>query len=195
MSEKTKLKSLLEYNLKEIMIHSIYVSYISGAIAKEMSICDEECYEISKAGIYHDIGKLKLSRYIDGRYPDALSSEEIKWMRMHSKLSYELLKNKGFSKFIEDAILYHHENYNGTGYPDGLKGEEIPLGARILRVSDVFAALISQRTYRESFDIDSAVDLMIDEIENYDMHVFVSFQKIINDPEIRQIIEEKRMQI
>lgn len=193
MFEKSKLKTILEYNLQEIMAHSIYVSIISGAIAKEMNIDDLDCYEISKAAIYHDIGKLKLSRYIDGYYPDALSSEEIKYMRMHSKLGYDLLKDKGFSDFMVDAILYHHENYNGTGYPFGLKGEEIPLGARILRVSDVFSALISRRTYRDGFDIDSAVGLMIDEIENYDMQVFVSFQKIINDPEIRNKLEEKRL--
>lgn len=193
MFEKSKLKSILEHNLQEIMSHSIFVSIISEAIVKELGLDDLDCYEISKAAIYHDIGKLKLSRYIDGYYPDALSSEEIKYMRMHSKLSYDLLKDKGFSKFVEDAILYHHENYNGTGYPSGLKGEEIPIGARILRVSDVFSALISKRTYREGFDIDSAVDLMIDEIENYDMQVFVSFQKIINKPEIRNTLEEKRL--
>ncbi len=192
MFVKSKLKSLLEYNMHEIIGHSIFVSLIAGAIAKEMSLGEFECHELAKAGIYHDIGKLKLSRYIDGNYSDALSSDEIKYMRMHSKLSYDILKGKGFSDFMIDSVLYHHENYNGTGYPEGLKGENIPLGARILRVSDVFSALISHRTYREGFDIDAAVDLMIDEIENYDMEVFITFQKIINNNDIRKMIEEER---
>jgi HD-GYP domain-containing protein (c-di-GMP phosphodiesterase class II) len=138
---------------------------------------------------------MKLSRYLDGNYSDALSSEEIKYMRMHSKLSYDLLADKGFSNFLLKSVLYHHENYNGTGYPDGLKGDEIPLGARILRASDVFSALISHRSYRQGFGVDAAVEIMIDEIENYDMEVFIAFQKIINKEEIRDYIEKERLNI
>ena len=88
----------------------------------------------------HDIGKLKLTEYINGRERDPLLIEELKYVRMHSTLGYEELKDQGYSEFVLESILYHHENYDGTGYPDNLIGDQIPIGARILRVCDVFAA-------------------------------------------------------
>ena len=71
---------------------------------------------------------------------------------------------------------------------ENLSGEEIPLGARILRVCDVFSALISDRPYREAFDIDTAVELMIDEVKNFDMKIFVCFQKVIHYDKIEDIL-------
>ena len=93
-------------------------------------------------------------------------------MRMHSTLGYEELKDQGYSEFVLESILYHHENYDGTGYPDNLIGDQIPIGARILRVCDVFAALTSDRPYRTAFDVATVMELMIDEIKNFDMEVF-----------------------
>ncbi len=89
----------------------------------------------------HDIGKLKLTEYINGRERDPLLIEELKYVRMHSTLGYEELKDQGYSEFVLESILYHHENYDGTGYPDNLIGDQIPIGARILRVCDVFALI------------------------------------------------------
>ena len=85
-----------------------------------------------------------------------------------------------------ESILYHHENYDGTGYPSNLSGKEIPLGARILRVCDVYAALSSDRPYRRAFDITTVIDLMIDEIKNFDMEVFLAFQRVIHEVADRQ---------
>ena len=85
-----------------------------------------------------------------------------------------------------ESILYHHENYDGTGYPSNLSGKEIPLGARILRVCDVYAALSSDRPYRKAFDITTVIDLMIDEIKNFDMEVFLAFQRVIHEVADRQ---------
>ena len=69
---------------------------------------------------------------------------------------------------------------DGSGYPDNLRGEEIPYGARIIRVCDVFAALISDRPYRKSFDQDTALELMIEEVKNFDIKVFLAFQRVIH---------------
>ncbi len=77
-------------------------------------------------------------------------------------------------------VLHHHENFDGTGYPDNLKGGKIPRGARILRVCDVFCALTSDRPYRSAFSPGAAVRLMIDEIKDYDMRVFLTFQRVIH---------------
>ena len=102
-------------------------------------------------------------------------------MRMHTTLGYEELKDQGYSEFVLESILYHHENYDGTGYPDNLIGDQIPIGARILRVCDVFAALTSDRPYRTAFDVATVMELMIDEIKNFDMEVFLAFQRIIHN--------------
>ena len=80
-------------------------------------------------------------------------------------------------------MLHHHENWDGSGYPDSLRGEEIPYGARILRVCDVFSALISDRPYRKAFDSATAMELMIEEIKNFDIKVFLAFQRIIHRDE------------
>ena len=101
-------------------------------------------------------------------------------MRMHATLGYEILRERGYPEFILQSVLHHHENMDGSGYPDNLRGEEIPYGARILRVCDVFAALISDRPYRKSFDKATAIELMIEEIKNFDIKVFLAFQRVIH---------------
>ena len=98
------------------------------------------------------------------------------------------MKRQGFSEKIQEMVLYHHENYDGSGYPKNLQGEEIPLGARILRVCDVFAALLSDRPYRKGFDQQTAVSLMIEEVKNFDMRVFLAFQRMIHEEEIPPVV-------
>ena len=100
---------------------------------------------------------------------------------MHSTLGYEELKDQGYSDFVLESILYHHENYDGSGYPANKAGEDIPIGARILRVCDVYAALISDRPYRKAFDISAVMELMIDEVKNFDMQVFLAFQRVVHN--------------
>ena len=129
----------------------------------------------------HDIGKLKLTGYINGQERDPLLIEELKYVRMHSTLGYEELRDQDYSEIVLQSILYHHENYDGTGYPSNLSGDSIPLGARILRVCDVYAALISDRPYRKAFDISTVIELMIDEIKNFDMEVFLAFQRVVHN--------------
>ncbi|PXV96006.1 HD domain-containing protein [Lachnotalea glycerini] len=170
------INSDMYYNL----VHGMCVSNLAYQIAKELDFDESKCYELAEAGIVHDIGKLKLSSYLYGRDENTLAVEEMKYIRMHSKFSYDILKNKDYSDFILEAILYHHENFDGSGYPDNLKGTEIPFGARILRVCDVFAALISDRPYRSAFDVNTAVELMIEEVKNFDMQVFLAFLRVIN---------------
>ena len=90
---------------------------------------------------------------------------------------------------IADIILYHHDNYDGSGYPYCLQGEEIPIGARIIRVCDVFVALISDRAYRKAFEPKIALLMVIDEVRHFDMKVFLAFQRIINTTDILDEIQ------
>ena len=162
------------------LVHAMCVSDLAARLARELKLSEEEIREVALAGMVHDIGKLKISAYIYGRKEDTMQIEETRYIRRHAQLGEQILRDEGFSKNICDMVLYHHENYDGSGYPFNLQGEEIPLGARILRVCDVFAALISDRPYRKAFDIDTAIRLLIDEVKNFDMKVFLAFQSVIH---------------
>ena len=174
---------VLEFDLSTELRHGISVSNLAYALSQELGLPHEQCYDLAIAGMLHDIGKLKLRSYINGQEQDPLVIEELKYVRMHSTLGYEELKDQGYSDFVLESILYHHENYDGSGYPSNKAGEEIPIGARILRVCDVYAALISDRPYRKGFDISTVMELMIDEVKNFDMQVFLAFQRVVHKDE------------
>ena len=172
---------ILEFDLSAELNHGVVVSNLAYAVAAEMGRDEAFCYQMAIAGMLHDIGKLKLTGYINGQERDPLLIEELKYVRMHSSLGYEELKEQGYSDIVLQSILYHHENYDGSGYPSNLSGDSIPLGARILRVCDVYAALSSDRPYRKAFDVSTVIELMIDEIKNFDMEVFLAFQRVVHN--------------
>ena len=130
--------------------------------------------------LLHDIGKLVLNDFQKGK-DHQLVVEEMRFVRTHATMGYGVLTQYGYSDFVLKSVLYHHENYDGTGYPGNLIGEEIPIGARILRVCDTFAALTTDRPYRKHFEFDTAMDLMIEEVKNFDMKVFLTFQKVAHE--------------
>lgn len=169
---------LIDYvvnDFKSGIKHGVLVANLTYALAKEYGMSEAEAYELKVAAMVHDIGKLKLSEYLYGRTNESLPEEEKKYMSMHSKISYDVLKKYDYSDNIMEVVLSHHECYDGSGYPNGLVGEDIPIGARILKVTDEFAALISDRPYRKAFDIDTAVSIMIDEVKNLDMKAFILY--------------------
>lgn len=192
ISELSEFQKTLIGDTKDNIIHGICVSNLTYHIAHEMGLDEGICYELAIAGILHDIGKLRLSRYLYGRAEESFQMEGIKYMRMHSKMSYDIIQYYDLSSFILQSVLYHHENYDGSGYPDNLKGEDIPFGARILRVADTFSALISDRPYRKAFDMDTAIQIMIDEINFYDMEVFLAFQKVIHTSGMMESIMDSK---
>mgnify|MGYP000600520730 CR=1 FL=1 len=171
---------VLEFDLSAELRHGIAVSNLAYALSRELGLPHEQCYDLAIAGMLHDIGKLKLRSYINGQESNPMVIEELKYVRMHSTLSYEILKDQGYSDYVLESILYHHENFDGSGYPSNRSGISIPLGARILRVCDVYAALSSDRPYRKALENDEVLRLMIDEIKNFDMQVFLAFQRVIH---------------
>lgn len=195
-------RKFLEKDVANIIGHSIIVSRLSYMVGKELGIPDDLCQELAVAGVMHDIGKIRLDSFLEISHrskqseteserigEEQLNTDEVQYVRMHSKFSYEILKEYGYSDIVLDTVLYHHENYDGTGYPEGLQGTDIPMGARILRVCDVFAALIGRRIYRDAFDVDTAAAIMIDEVKNYDMRVFLAFQRAIHEPETEEMFD------
>lgn len=178
--DKEEIEDAIKEDLVDAIEHGIIVSNLAVLLAKELDESEEFCQDIALAGMLHDIGKLKLSKYLYGRRKDTLVIEEMKYVRMHSSFSYDILKDGGFSDLILQAVYHHHENYDGSGYPDNMKGRAIPWSARIIRTCDVFAALVSNRPYRAAFDVDTAMELMIDEVKNFDMQIFLAFQRVIH---------------
>ena len=171
---------ILEVDLYSELKHGVAVSNLAYDVAEEMGLNRDMCYQMAIAGILHDIGKLKLVGYINGQENNPLVIEELKYVRMHSTLSYEILKDQGYSGTVLESILSHHENYDGSGYPSNKSGTDIPLGARILRVCDVFAALTTDRSYRGAFEEETVMRMMIEEIKNFDMQVFLAFQRVVH---------------
>lgn len=181
-----EMSNYLTEDLKTEIAHGIEVSRLSSLLAKELKLDTALCHDIEIAGMLHDIGKLRASTYLYGGEEDTLNVEKMRYVRMHPGLGYEVVKKEGYSDRVCEMVLHHHENYDGTGYPDNLVGEEIPLGARILRVCDVFVALTSDRPYRKAFDSKTAVELLIEEVRHFDMKIFLTFQSIVHD-EIEQL--------
>lgn len=196
--KKEMNNELIDYvvnDFKSGIKHGVLVANLTYALAKEYGMSEAEAYELRVAAMVHDIGKLKLSEYLYGRTNEGLPEEEKKYMSMHSKISYDVLKKYDYSDNIMEVVLSHHECYDGSGYPYGLVGEDIPIGARILKVTDEFAALISDRPYRKAFDIDTAVSILIDEVKNLDMKVFILFQRLIHEESTLELIKNSRIDI
>ena len=130
--------------------HSENVMNIAEAIAEEMNVDVKGIGVIRDGGLLHDIGKIGIPGYILNK-PGPLTREEFNGvMKTHSTLGANIVKEVPFLQELYELILHHHEHYDGSGYPDGLKGKEIPLGARILHVADAFEAMTSNRPYRDS---------------------------------------------
>jgi len=181
------LNDILTDDLEEAIDHGILVSKLAYLLAKEAG-CDEDfCYTMSNAGLVHDIGKLRLGKYLYASDRNTMIVEEMKYIRMHSDIGFDILKKYGYNDDVLNAILYHHENYDGSGYPQNLKGNQIPLGARILRICDVYAALISDRRYRCCYQKEAAIQLMIEEVKNFDMKLFLHFLGIIYTDSFKEI--------
>ncbi len=136
--------------------HSDRVNKYSNAIAKTMRLSDADQKLIHHASLLHDIGKIGVYDRILLK-PAQLDSEERKLMDSHPRLSAEILSAVPFLKEHIPIILYHHERQDGSGYPLGLKGEEIPLGARIVQVADTWDAMTSDRPYRRRMSTAVAV--------------------------------------
>jgi putative nucleotidyltransferase with HDIG domain len=133
--------------------HSKNVARYALAIAQEMNFPPEKLGIVYRAGILHDLGKLGIADAIlhkEGPLDDA----EWKIMRQHPQKAVDILKPLRFLSIEQKIILRHHEYYNGGGYPDGLKGENIPLESRILSAADTFDAMNSKRSYRRALTHD-----------------------------------------
>src|SRR5450631_975769 len=135
--------------------HSKRVTAFTIAIAKHMNLNDKQIRVIARGAFLHDIGKMAIPDAIL-RKPGALNPEEVAIMREHCYRGYQMLKKIPFLGEASDIVYSHQEKYDGTGYPRGLKGDEIPLGSRIFSVADTLDAITSDRPYRPAQTVAAA---------------------------------------
>lgn len=135
--------------------HSRRVCRYAQEIAGAMGLSDSQVSSIARGAYLHDIGKLGIPDGILFK-PGPLSSEERKVMQQHVRLGFELVKGIPFLADAAEVVLTHHERFNGTGYPNGLKEREIPIGGRIFAVADTLDAITSDRPYQRASSFDSA---------------------------------------
>ena len=137
--------------------HQIRVSSLARTIAQEMGFSNDTVDTIRMAGIIHDIGKISIPAEILSK-PSKLTDIEFSLIKAHSQTAYDILKDVGLPYPIAEIVLQHHERLDGSGYPQGLKGEQILLEARVISVADVVEAIASHRPYRPGFGIDVALE-------------------------------------
>lgn len=136
--------------------HSERVSKISVLIAKKMGYKNSALKTIELAGLFHDIGKIGVSEYILNK-KSGLTADEFEEIKKHPEFGASIISNIEMLKDVVPIVRSHHERFNGSGYPGRLKREDIPLGARIVSVADVFDAMNSDRSYRGSFGKEKTV--------------------------------------
>ena len=139
-------------DLQRIQVYSL-------ALGKELGLSGPELEALRAASILHDIGKLAVPEHILSK-PGRLTPEEFEKMKIHSVVGAEILERIGFPYPVVPIVRAHHEKWNGKGYPDGLAGEQIPLGARILSAVDCLDALTSERPYRRALPLDDAMEVV-----------------------------------
>jgi putative nucleotidyltransferase with HDIG domain len=139
--------------------HSENVMKYAVMVAERMSLPPAKIEEIKYAGLLHDIGKIGVSEHILNK-PAKLTPQEFNEIKKHPELGAKIIADVPFLKALVPLVLHHHEFFGGGGYPAGIAGKEIPLGARVLTVADAFEAMTSDRPYRKSMSQDVAVSIL-----------------------------------
>lgn len=139
--------------------HSRNVSKIAESLAGALELPEVEVQEITCAALLHDIGKIGVPDAIINK-PGKLTAEEFGVIEQHPVTGDRIVEPLDGSEVLRPPVRHHHEHWDGSGYPDGLHGEEIPLSARIIQIADVFEALTSERSYRSKMSIEQAVNIL-----------------------------------
>ncbi|MCS7230637.1 MAG: HD domain-containing phosphohydrolase [Elusimicrobiota bacterium] len=191
----TRALSLTLESKDEYLIgHSDNVTKYAVLIAKKLGLSERDIYILAQASVLHDLGKIGIHDYILSK-PGKLTKEEWEEMKQHPIKGAKILEALPFLNEVAKVILYHHEHYDGSGYPEGLKGEQIPLLSRILTLADSVDAMLSERPYKERR---MTVEEMLKEIisqkgKHFDPLIVDKFVEIIEEyPEIFKITQNNK---
>jgi putative nucleotidyltransferase with HDIG domain len=169
-------------DLKDIYTgkHAREVADIAVRIARAMRLPEKDVRNIRVAGLLHDIGKIGISGGII-RKPGALTADEKSVMNRHPVIGAEIMQPVELLTEAARLVRHHHEHYDGSGYPDGLKGDSIPLGARIVFVADAFDAITTDRPYRRARSQEEAFDILKEHAgKQFDPNVVAAFASVLN---------------
>jgi putative two-component system response regulator len=179
-------------HLKRIQEYSLLLAQLLRYSKKRID--DDYIRSIYDASVLHDIGKVGIEDAILLKN-SSLTSQEFEIMKKHPLIGHKIFKSitkeMGTSTLIKlalEIILYHHENWDGSGYPDGLLKSEIPLSARIVTIGDCYGALTSKRPYKEAFSHEKSLAIMKENYHKFDPKIFKIF--IENGDEFRKILEK-----
>jgi len=160
--------------------HCERLSDYSARLGKRVGLAEEQITALRRAGIVHDIGKVAVPDAILLK-PARLTPEEFRIVQEHPVVGERICAPLKSFRFVLPIIRHHHEKLDGSGYPDGLKGEEIPLTARILQIVDVYDALATQRPYKRALSNAETLEIMEDETKKgwWDPHIFGEFKQLV----------------
>jgi HD-GYP domain-containing protein (c-di-GMP phosphodiesterase class II) len=150
------MASTVEFRAPYTAGHQRRVAQLAEAIAQELGLPEDETQGIYLAATIHDIGDIQIPAEILTR-PGSLNSIEREIVQSHPQAGYDILKGIDFSWPIAEMVFQHHERLDGSGYPKGLKGDQILLGAKVIAVADVMEAMSSHRPYRASLGVEAAI--------------------------------------
>jgi len=197
--EQSQLESLkvlgyaAEFRDNETGLHVIRMSHYAKLLAKKTGLSPQECEVIFTAAPLHDVGKIGIPDHILLK-PGRFEGDEFEIMKSHANIGKEILKGDSplMSKAREIAIS-HHEKWDGSGYPEGLSGEEIPMSGRITAIADVFDALTTKRPYKEPWPVEKAIALIQEEAgKHFDPTLARQFTEILDDLlEVKAKFEEQ----
>jgi diguanylate cyclase (GGDEF)-like protein/putative nucleotidyltransferase with HDIG domain len=154
------LVAMLDARENQTARHSVRVRRLATALGEKAGLADNDLQTLSRAALLHDIGKISVPDAVLLK-PGPLLAEEWEIMRRHPEAGYRILRSGTHLKDVAEVVLSHHEWFDGTGYPRGLKGKDICLGARIFAVGDAYEAMRSERVYRQALDADTAAAQLV----------------------------------
>jgi len=162
--------------------HCEMVSRYARRIGRRLDLGEQELSIVGYAALLHDIGKIGVSDGILNK-PGALLPAERDLVRSHVRIGHDLIRHVPALTVVADAVLHHHEWYDGTGYPDGLQGDQIPIAARIVGVVDSYGAMVTRRSYKEAFGEDYArAELRRCAGSQFDPQIVETFLQVLADP-------------
>ena len=160
--------------------HSERTSRLCVRLADRIGMSIQDIENLRIASIFHDIGKVGVDAHVLNK-PGELNDGEWAMVRMHPIFGCKILKPLELNADVRHCIRWHHENYDGSGYPDGLKADHIPLAARIIRIIDTYDALTNVRPYRPKYPIKIAMEILWQYQHNFDPLLLDRFQRMLEE--------------
>ena len=167
------LSQIMEFRNGESGLHVVHINTLTRLLLERLventdayNLTPDDCYLISTASAFHDIGKVGIDESILNK-PGKLTKEEFETMKEHTLIGASMLdklehyKDEKMIKIAYQICRWHHERYDGKGYPDGLRGDEIPISAQVVSVADVYDALVSERVYKKAISHEKAIEMIL----------------------------------